>query len=225
MIEIFLDIETIPTQREDIIKRVIEGVTPPANYKKEETIAQWWATEGDAKKQAAIERTALNGSYGEIISITFAVDEGPIEVIGRDGSEAEQLRRFALALDDKCKKADRGSNMWAVIAKWIGHNIEEFDLRFLWQRSKVCEVPFPFQLPLRRYSQMVYDTMKEWSGQRDFISQKDLEMVFQIQRVDPLPNGGADVWQAYKEGRLDDIYQHNYVDVENLRKCYRRMTA
>lgn len=224
-IEIFLDLECIPTSRQEIIDRVVADVAPPGNYKKEETIAQWWASEGDAKKREAISRTALDGTWGEIICIGLAVNDEPAEVFSRGMTEADLLNTFGLMLDSKCKKADRSDEMWQVVARWIGHNIIDFDLRFLWQRSKLLGAKFPFNLPTQRYDSHVYDTMQQWAGYKDRISQKDLELAFGLTRDDPLPMGGADVFQAYQEGRIEDIKEHCRLDIENLRQIYKRMVA
>lgn len=224
-IEIFLDIETLPTSRADIQARCVADIGPPGNYKKPETIQQWWASEGDAKKAEAVERTALNGTWGEIICIGLAVNDEPVEVFTRALTEADLLNTFALMLDSKCKKADQTGEMWQLVARWIGHNIVDFDIRFLWQRAKLSGVTFPFRLPMQRYDSHVYDTMKEWSGWKDGVSQKDLELAFGIARTDPLPNGGADVFHAYQNGRIEDIKEHCRQDIENLRQIYRRMTA
>jgi hypothetical protein len=224
-IEIFLDIETIPCTRADIQARCVADVAPPGNYKKPESITQWWASEGDAKKAEAIARTALDGTWGEIICIGLAVNDEPAEVFSRGLTEADLLNTFGLMLDSKCRAADRSNDMWQMVARWIGHNIIDFDLRFLWQRSKLLDVLFPFSLPVQKNANSVYDTMKEWAGWKDRISQKDLELAFSIERKDPLPLGGADVFQAYKEGRIADIKEHCRLDIENLRQIYRRMTA
>lgn len=224
MLDIFIDIETIPTSRADIQARCVGDITPPGNYKKPETIAQWWASEGDAKKSEAIARTALNGTWGEVICIGIAINDDPVEVLDRAITEADLLNRFGLILDSKCKKVNV-SDMWTVSATWIGHNITDFDLRFLWQRSKLLGVTLPFRLPMDRYDRRVFDTMVAWSGYKDRVSQRDLELAFGIDRCDPLPNGGADVYGAYQEGRIEDIKAHCRADIENLRKLYRRMTA
>lgn len=224
MIELFLDIETLPCSRPDIQARCVADVAPPGNYKKQETIDQWWLTEGEAKKAEAIARTALDGTWGEIICIGLAINDEPAEVFGRALTEADLLNTFGLTLDSKCKKADRTDEMWQVVARWIGHNIVDFDLRFLWQRSKLLGVKLPFNLPMQKFDSHVFDTMKEWAGYRNHISQKDLELAFGLTRHDPLAMGGADVFQAYQEGRIDDIKEHCRIDIENLRSIYKRMT-
>jgi hypothetical protein len=227
-IEIFLDIETLPTSRADIQARCVADIGPPGNYKKPESIAQWWASEGDTKKQEALRQTALNGTWGEIICIGFAVNDNPSEVISRALTEADLLNTFGLMLDAQCRRVGNTGDMWPTVAMWIGHNVIDFDLRFLWQRSRVLGHNFPFELPVGKpdyRGPRIYDTMKEWAGWRDRISQSDLELAFGIERRDPLPNGGADVFQAYQDGRLEDIKEHCRQDIENLRQIYRRIAA
>ncbi len=224
MVEIFIDCETIPTQRADIQARCVAGIGPPGQYKKPESIAHWWASEGEEKKAEAIHATCLNGTWGEVVCIGFAINDEPVEVISQIGSECTLLQNFATLLD---KQAERGarSNTWPIVATWVGHNIADFDLRFLWQRCKLLGIHMPFQFPLERYSRRVYDTMREWCAFGNRVSQSDLELAFGIPRTDPLKKGGADVWRAYQEGRIDDIREHCRVDVENVRAIYRRMTA
>lgn len=228
MIPIYFDMETIPTTRADIRARCVADVSPPGNYKKPESIAQWWASEGEAKKADAIARTALDGTWGEIICIGLAVDDGPVQVITRETTEADLLDSFGLLLSRHCTDRVASGSIWEPLSVWIGHNIIDFDLRFLWQRSKLCGHRFPFTLPIGRTDHngpRVYDTMKEWAGYRDRVSQSDLELAFGIERIDPLPNGGADVFEAYSQGRIDDIVEHCRQDVTNLREIYRRMAA
>lgn len=225
-IEIFLDIETLPTSRHDIQARCVADVAPPGNYKKPESIAEWWAKEGDAKKGEAIAKTALDGTWGEVIAIGFAVNDSPVSVLVRDADEPSLLSRFGTELSSTCEGAIASGDMWPTIARWIGHNIADFDLRFLWQRSKLLGTQLPFSLPVgRQFDGRVFDTMKEWAGYRDHISLTDLELAFGVARSDPLPDGGADVFAAYQAGRISDIAEHCRIDIENLRTVYRRMVA
>lgn len=224
---IFIDIETLPTSREDIRSRVCGDIAPPGNYKKEETIAQWWASEGDKKRQEAIETTALNGTWGEILCIGFAVDDGDVRVI-MEPAETLTLPAFAETLATEFN-ATTGVRNWEYHATWVGHNIADFDLRFLWQRFLIRGIKLPFCIPVGKpsYNQgpYFYDTMKEWAGWKGGIKQTDLELAFGLTRTDPLVNGGADVYRAYQESRRDDIAQHCREDVRLLREIYKRMVA
>lgn len=226
---IYIDIETIPTSRADIQARAAEKVAPPGNIKKPESISEWWKTEGDAAKQDAIAKTALDGTWGEIICIGFAVNDGDVEVVGRALTEADCINTWMLKLQSQARHTVRSGDIWDQSANWIGHNVQDFDLRFLWQRSRILGVQLPFKLPLGKpsYSRgpYLYDTMKEWSGWGNRIKQTDLELAFGIERVDPLTTGGAEVFKAYREGRLDDIKAHCRQDIENLRAIHKRMVA
>jgi len=101
----FLDIETIPQQPEEEVKKFIE-VEAPGNMKKAETIEAWHNGEGKYKgaKEDAIEekyrKTALNGTYGEIISISYQVEGGEIFSHSRalGDSEWDLLQNFAATL-------------------------------------------------------------------------------------------------------------------------------
>lgn len=227
--EIFIDIETIPTSRTDIQARCVTDVMPPANYKSEEAITKWWKESGEAKKEEAIAKTALDGTWGEVICIGFAVNDGPIDVLGRALTEADLLNTWALTLSSRCSKTVRSGDMWEQSARWIGHNLQDFDLRFLWQRSRINGVRLPFALPIGKpaYGRgpYVYDTMREWAGWKGYVKQTDLELAFNMNRSDPLASGGADVYAAYKAGKLDEIKEHCRQDVTLLRDIYRKMAA
>lgn len=226
MINIFIDIETLPTSNQAIKDRAAANVSPPGNYKKPEAIEKWWAETGNDLKAQAGDRTALDGTWGELLMIGLAVNDGPVQLLTRSGNEGQLLLSFGLLLDDLCKK-ETVSGQWQSSATWVGHNLQDFDLRFLWQRSKIFNVKLPFKIPTGKpnYSSgpYVYDTMKEWAGYGNRIKQTDLELAFGIARDDDIT--GADVARMYADGKVDVIEKHCQQDVENLRSIYRRMTA
>jgi hypothetical protein len=220
-VAIYLDIETRPTSRSDIRERVTADVAPPGNYKSADTISKWWAEQGDAKKAEAITRTALEGTWGEIVCIGYAVEAEPVRVIAED-DEGGTLRSFVEELSASC--ADIPA--WQKRATYIGHNVTAFDLRFIWQRARIHGVRLP-EWPLERYPRgpYVYDTMTEWAGYGGRIKQCDLELAFGLDRADPLEHGGADVAAALAAGRADDVRLHCAEDIRLLREIHRRMTA
>lgn len=218
---IYLDIETRASSRAAVHARVTAAVKPPANYKKPETIAQWWAGEGDAAKAEAIARTALDGTWGEIICIGWAVDDGRV-LVTTGGAESELIEAWAETLESYINELSATSQSWDLRATWVGHNVQDFDLRFLWQRCVVSGIKLPFRLPLERYPKgpWLYDTMKEWSGFNKFVKQTDLELAFGLARTDPLERGGADVAGA----DMADVVAHCTEDVRLLREIHGRMT-
>lgn len=220
MLRIFLDIETRPTSRMSVREAVTADIGPPGNYKSAEAIAKWWSENGEAKRADAIARTALDGTWGEIVCIGYAVNDRPVSVITAD-TERDTLANFVRALTLECD----ATPAWQMNACYIGHNVAGFDLRFIWQRSRIHGIELP-KWPLERYPKApyVYDTMTEWAGFGGRISQRNLEIAFSLERTDPLESG-ADVATALEAGRLCDVVAHCAEDVRLLREIYRRMSG
>ena len=78
---------------------------------------------GEAKRAEAINRTALDGTWGEIVCVGYAVDDGIVGVIHCE-TEADTLRAFVSALDMSCHDVPA----WQMNAMYIGHNVAGFDL-------------------------------------------------------------------------------------------------
>jgi len=220
---IYLDIETKPTSRTDIRERLTAGVKPPGNYKSPEAIAKWWAENGEAQKIEAIGQTALNGLWGEICCIGWAIGSGPIETtVGV--TERDVLNAWVTEFFSSVQTTLEPGSMakWDERCTWIGHNVQDFDLRFLWQRMIVRGLSVDFRLPLDRYPRgpWLYDTMKEWAGYGKYVKQTDLELAFGLTRNDPL-GSGAEVAIA----NIDNIRAHCSEDVRLLREIHKRMTT
>lgn len=220
---IYVDIETRATEIPAVLARVTAGVRPPSNYKSPEAIAKWWAEQGEAQKAEAVNKTALDGTFGQIICIGWAIEDDPV-VVTCGGSERELLQQWGADLAEAARRHAGGdTHMWDTRVTWIGHNVQDFDIRFLWQRSRINDVRLPFRLPLDRYPKgpWLYDTMKEWSGWGKYVKQTDLELAFGLDRSDPLARGGADVATA----SLEDTVAHCREDVRLLREIYRRLAS
>ena len=223
--KIYLDIETAATTREDIIARLTADIRPPSNYKSEEAISKWWRENGESARQDAISKTALNGLWGRIIAIGFAVEDGDPHVVTAD-DEAALIETFEMLLRAEMAQLGPHGQGWEHRAVWVGHNIEAFDLRYIWQRAKITGAAFSIPLPLDRMrASNRFDTMLAWAGWGNRVKQRDLEMAFGLDRTDPLEHGGADVHQALQEGRLADVVAHCKEDIRLVRELHRRMTA
>ena len=151
--QIFLDIETAPTEDADTLAAIRAGIRPPANYKKPETIAAWMETEGEAAALDAIGRTALDGAAGQVIAIGIARDnDAPPLVLTRttDQPEADLLRRFFEVVQDWTAGGAvtdaEGRTVWPDAPYFIAHHAA-FDLGFLWRRCIVHGLRPPFALP------------------------------------------------------------------------------
>lgn len=245
---LYLDIETIPAQRQDVIVELraekqaaldaaLSSIKPPGNYKKQETIDEWLATEAPKQAQAlrdafevdvdaAYRKTGLDGAYGQVCVIGFAVGGAQPVALSVDDftnpySESELLAGFGDALESVIHPS-----MYRVITV-VGHNICSFDLRFLVQRHIVNGIqPHPI---IRAASQAkpwdtgVFDTMVQWAGAGKSISLDRLCKALSI----PTPKGeltGAKVWDYVSAGRMDEVAEYCVKDVEATRAAHLKMT-
>jgi uncharacterized protein YprB with RNaseH-like and TPR domain len=208
--ELFIDIETRRTADQALIKRLMESVSPPGNYKKAETIAEWWKNEGATARLEAVNRTALDGTYGRLASVAWAMNDEAVKCV-RGDDELALLNAAAIEF--------RVNTPMDIVA-FNG----EFDLRFLYQRMVINKIPVPH--PLRhalRVREGWIDPMRLWAGFKGTIKQTELELALGISREDAI--AGADVGTAIDAGDWGAVEYHNMCDVENLRAIYRRMKA
>lgn len=218
MRELFLDIETIPTQRPGVLEELRATVIPPGNITKAESIQKWMAENADAKAEELWRKTALDGTHGEIVCISFAIDDEPVRSVYRptlEVSEHSLLCEFYVAL---VEDLDR-------MPLYVGHNVLGFDLRFLFQRAVILGVKPPFTLPVdQRYnSDRVYDTMLAWAGWGNRVKLAAVCSALGI----PVKTDGIDgsmVWDYIKAGRVQEVAAYCEEDVAAVRNVYRRMT-
>lgn len=219
---IYLDIETIPSQRDDVYQMIVDTITPPGTLTKPESIAKWEAE----KKPDAIEqewrKTALSGTYGEIICMAWAIDDDDVNAVSRTlvDSEADMLRRFFDQLAPLVKMPGR-----PVVPTWIGHYISEFDLRFIWQRCVVNRVRPTIRLPYdaKPWSDQIFDTKIEWGGLRSngYNSLHHVNVAMGYTGKTDLD--GSKVWDYIKAGRYSEVTQYCMDDVEDARHIHQRM--
>lgn len=220
---LYLDIETIPAQSPEAHAAIAETVKPPAQMKKAETIAAWEASDKAQAVQDAIAKTSLDGTYGHICCIGFAVnDDKPdcryLAGTYSPGSEAEALREFFAKADEVGT-----GNPYPVCI--VGHNVIGFDLRFIWQRAIILGVRVPNWFPRdpKPWSHEAFDTMLAFAGQRGTIGMDRLCRVLGIEgKTDIDGSMVASLWEA---GRADDIARYCMDDVERTRAIHRRMAV
>ena len=214
---LFIDLETIPSQAEGALEDASALVKVPANYKKPEAIEKYRQTHAEE----AYRKTALQGIAGEICSIAWAFDSKDICVCTRDEttSEGDLLQCFFYDL-----RFDDGRGEFQRIT-WIGHNLINFDLRFLKQRSLVNRIRCPVHIPAdaRHGSNNVFDTMKEWAGWRGYVKQDTLYAALGGPPFENDTMDGSQVWDLWKDGKFDELSEYNKRDVEKLRFIYNAM--
>jgi hypothetical protein len=215
-----LDLETIPTDRAEVRDYIAATISAPAQMKKAETIAAWEANDKPAAVEEAVAKTGLDGSFGRICVIGWAVNDCEPMTVASADDEAYVLREFAMRL--VVSPSDR--HMTTI----IGHNVSAFDLRFLAQRFVVNGIKPPMVIARAAQakpweSDKVFDTMVQWAGVGGRVSLDKLCLALSI----PSPKGeldGSKVWQFVQDGRIAEVADYCKRDVEAARAIWRRMT-
>ncbi len=210
---LFIDIETLRTEDQDTLDVLKTSAKAPANLKDPEKIAA--AVEADYQKR--VDRTGLDGTYGTICVIAWAVEDGPLTSsdIG-NRSEAACIENFFILVEDQMKSA-RGRQPW-----FIGFNVG-FDLRFIWRRSIIHGIRPPFKIPYNAapWNNKYTDLMFEWCGAKEFIKLKELCRVLGIDCDGDID--GADVHDEWKRSNHVAVIEHCRKDVDRVREIYGRI--
>jgi len=201
---LYLDIETLPASGDDM-----------------ELIRQFWEeakakskANGSIKKDGDFDtyfrNTSFQGEFGRILCICYAVDDGDLQSLSCD--EKDILQKFWNIAKD--------ANLF------IGHNIMEFDLRFIYKRSIIKGVRPSRELSFARYrSTPIYDTMKEWE-KWGAIGTSLHKLSIALGIASPKEEGidGSKVYDYYLAGKTDEIIEYCKRDVDATRKVYKKMT-
>jgi predicted PolB exonuclease-like 3'-5' exonuclease len=221
---LFIDIETIPTQREDIKTDIRFNISAPANYTKPETIAKWIEENAETEFDRQYRKTALDGLLGEIVSIAWAIEDNDPQVLFRVAGESETdlLRAF---FEDLQLLTDKNSQR-INITQWIGHYITGFDLRFIWQRCVVNQVKPTVKIPYnaKPWDDCVFDTKVEWSGTGQYSGKSSLDALckaFDLEGKGDID--GSKVWDYYQAGRIEEIAEYNKNDVIKAREIFNKL--
>lgn len=204
---LFFDIETIPA--EDEFKKVAVEIT-----EKKLSRFEGQKKAGITKKgrEEIYRQTAISGDFGRIFCVGYAFEDKAVEVIS--GDEKEILNRWWEIAD--------GADCF------IGHNIMDFDLRFIFKRSivnGVKPVPKHLNLSFARYKSFpIFDTMREWEKwSSSYIA---LDTLAKILGLESSKDGGIDgsqVYDFYLAGKHREIYEYCKRDVEVVCKIWKRM--
>ena len=213
--EVCLDTETVPSSRLDVIASIAAKYGPkPGDEEK---------TAEKARQKALDEhrKTSLDGTFGELVCISWQVNDGPIQSSWRalDGNEGEMLSRFTFAMDDLANEVGADGIIY------VAHNAE-FDRKFLTKRMCVHRLDGPKGLAARGVKswdsqwRCTMDTwMDEWKGR---ISLADLALALSLPvGKDDLP--GSEVYDAMLRGEVARVVSHCERDVELVRAVWQRL--
>ena len=222
MKKLFIDIETLATDRQDVRELIASKISHPSNISKAETIAKWEAESKPDAIDEAVSKTALDGTFGRVCVIGWAIDDEPVQTVKSASDEESVLRDFSSLL------AISKTDVFETCV--VGHNVTGFDLRFLIQRYIVNGIRPPAVIARAAQakpweSDKVFDTMVQWSGAgaRPGGSLEKLCMALSI--ASPKTDlDGSKVGAAVAAGRILDVADYCALDVDATRKVWRRMT-
>jgi DNA polymerase elongation subunit (family B) len=212
---IYLDLETIPSQSAEYRAKVRGAIKPPATFKKQESIDAWIAEHADAAADEAVSATSFDPGFGHICTIGYAVGDGLIESLHATTVTGE--RYIIETFFDALPKMG--------MACFIGHNIANFDLRFVLCRAIVLGIRIPTIIPrdIKPWSQDIFDTMTAWAGVRKTISLDKLCEAFGLPCKGDFD--GSMVAQAWANGEHERIAEYCKRDVEAVRQIHKRFLA
>jgi len=159
-----------------------------------------------------IKKLSLSAVTAKIICLCYAIEpsvSGTIEVL--QGEETDIIKGF-----------------WKIVPDcnlFVGHNILDFDMRFIYQRSVIHNIKPSRDIPFTRFRNApIYDTMQEWSKWgREHTSLDNLSKALGI--PSPKENlDGSKVYPYYRAGKLPEIVEYCKRDVESVRAVYKRLT-
>lgn len=173
-------------------------------------------------------KTALSGDFGRILCIGYSDEKpGARPTAGVLGWHAESGR---FTLDEPQMLTD----FWQLMRDFspardrlVGHNIFDFDLRFILKRSRRYGIKPSVDLSFARYrSQPIYDLMCEWEcwafGAK--VSLDRLAQIFSLPTSKTEEANGSKVFELFEQGRHREIHDYCLRDVKLTRAIYRRMT-
>lgn len=194
---IYFDIETLPAPGEvlGLVKSIYNNLITDKKIK-------------NISFEEFHRSTALNGDFGKIYCIAFAIDNDDVIVLS--GNEKDILTKFW--------DVSRLANLF------VGHNVMEFDLPFIYKRSIINNVVPSRNLMFARYrNNPIYDTMKEWNKWSTNNTSLDrLAKIFKIKSSKEIMKG-SEVYDYYLKNKHEMVYKYCREDVEVTRNIYKRL--
>ncbi len=208
MSNIYLDVETIPAHRPDVLawlaaKAVAKEASP-----------------ADAMK--ALRDTSLRPTLGELAVVSFALDDNEPITIVRAMRDPEGERRlvdfFAGQMWDLFRSVGFRRDLRHIVA-WNA----SFDRTVIRTRAMVHRIALPPEvhaLGQKPWDSAWHDPMESLKmDQRGGVSLDEACIAFGV----GLPKGdidGSRVWDAIQAGRIDEVATYCADDVRRVRACY-----
>ena len=182
----------------------------------------FWETEEQYRK------TACDANLGRILCIGYSEQNERGEIIAH-GCFGYRPETKDFEPDETIILAEfwqflRGFDTYSDLI--IGHNILDFDLPFIVQRSIIKNVRPTVNFYFGRYKKApIFDTMREWDCWKrgGATSLKKLAFALGLENPKTEDIDGAKIYDAFLEGRFEEIYQYCMRDVKTTRNAWRRM--
>jgi len=210
---LFFDIETLPTNDEQVIKRLADSIRPPGTIKKKESIDAWMEENYEITLKEKIKATALDAAYGRVACIAWD-DEYGLFYSNVEDDEVKCIQDFYICIEPE------------KIESFCGHNIAGFDLKFLKQRSMILGIKPPANIlkamNAKPWDDCIKDTMLMWDSDKNKMMSLDtMCRLFGVKHDMPDFNGSmvADTWKTNPQKVID----YCIADVKAERELYYKM--
>ena len=227
-INIYLDAETIPPIMNDKqLDDFKNNLKVPGNIKKESTIIQWREDNWLEKYK----KLSIDTNRANILTLGFSLNKKkPIVFLNDEFKHDELLNAFYDKIKEEAilqgkeqgieiteEDLDSDDFMSFVNINWYGFNIRHFDLDLLWKHAVKCRNKKIAKLiPRKKYDSSVKDILEVFTTKpNEFISQDEVCDILGIQGK-PDDINGSKVYDYYMDGRLEEIAEYNYFDVEKV---------
>jgi DNA polymerase elongation subunit (family B) len=158
------------------------------------------------------EKGALDGMTGRVVCVAMLIDDGKTTI------------EVAFAGDDERRLI---TEFWRTVAPGdviVGHNVLEFDVRFLRQRSWILGIRPSRTLDTRKYySKDVIDTLQLWTnwGNKTGVT---LDALGAALGCGAKTGSGASVAEWWADRDLENIKSYCMADVRLAYRIYCRLT-
>jgi len=233
--KLVLDLETIPSQRLDVLQRIhadaekeTKQIKAPSNYKDEAKIVEYITQKSNEILDGVDDtwrKTSFDGGYGHICVIGFMIQGSNPIALYKEGddhvaNEIGIIKSFYEILQDAYIPNEG-------LVKLIGHNLVNFDLRFLYQRSIVLGIKPPsfITFDAKPWSENVFDTMIKWAGVGNRVSLNKLADILGVGQkgIEGEEFDGSMVWDAVKNGEIAKVAEYCKQDVRLTADIYNRL--
>ena len=222
---IYLDIETLPTTDAEAIAEIAASIKPPGTLKKQESIDAWFAENKEQAVKEAVHKTGFSGLYGSIACICYAVDDGEVHTVSVYGGDEEEMLIDFYEHIVQLTSIEAHHGMVMSPVTFVGHNIIGFDLPFIKHRSIINAVRPPASFikafDAKPWGNEVADTMLMWSSDKEKRASMD-----KLCKAFGIPGKGdfdgsmvAETWPVDPKKVIDYCKQ----DVERTRQMYKRL--